>query len=395
MVLPTLGSAQPAGAGYASIVIDAETGQVLHEVNADTLNYPASLTKMMTLYLLFDAIKDGRLGAGDTIYASRHAAAQPPTKLGLRPGDGIRVMDAALALITKSANDAAVVIAEAIAGTEWRFGRMMTAKAAELGMRHTVFRNASGLPDPNQVSTARDLARLSQALIHDHPEYYGLFSTASFTYAGRTFETHNRFMAAYDGADGIKTGYIRASGYNLAASAVRDGRRLIAVVMGGKTARSRDLHMASLMDRAFATGRPEVLVAAAPRSRQPLRELAEAKTRPAGEGGRAPRLQPAAYTSGPAPRAAGTARAAATKGSWIIQVGVFSNKSSAKRVAREAADLIPNLPPHAEVGIMPLRRDGKQLYRARLTGVSREFAIEACRKLEMHQRDCLAYDSNA
>jgi D-alanyl-D-alanine carboxypeptidase len=240
-----------AQARYAALVIDADSGRVLYEVNADTRNYPASLTKMMTLYLLFEALEEGRLTADQPLTVSRRAAGMPASKLGLKRGQSIRVEDAILVLVTKSANDVAVVVAEAIAGKETQFARLMTRKAKALGMTRTNFRNASGLYHRSQLSTARDMAILAQALMRDFPARYKTFSTRSFTYNGRSYRNHNKLLRNYKGTDGLKTGYIAASGYNLAASAKRDGHRVIAVVFGGKTARSRDRQVAKLLDRGF------------------------------------------------------------------------------------------------------------------------------------------------
>jgi D-alanyl-D-alanine carboxypeptidase len=240
-----------AAARYASIIIDADTGRVLYEVNADTRNYPASLTKMMTLYMAFEALEKGKLRLNENLKVSKRASGMAPSKLGLKRGQTIKVKDIILALVTKSANDAAVVLAEALAGTETRFAKRMTAKARELGMSRTNFRNASGLPNRRQLSTARDMAILAQALINRYPKYYHYFSTTNFSYKGRRHRNHNSLLTKYDGTDGIKTGYIRASGFNLVASAVRDGRRIIGVVFGGKSSRSRDKHMAKLLDRGF------------------------------------------------------------------------------------------------------------------------------------------------
>ena len=244
-------AAAPAQAKYASVVIDAETGEILHARNSKTRNYPASLVKMMTLYMVFDALETGKLKLNQRLRVSRRAAGMPPSKLGLRRGQTIRVKDAILALVTKSANDVAVVVAEAIGRTESQFAQKMTKRARQLGMKRTTFRNASGLPNRRQLSTARDMATLARALMRDFPEYYHFFSTKSFKYRGRTYRNHNRLLRTYKGADGIKTGYIRASGYNLVASGVRNGRRVIAVVFGGKTARSRNRHTATLLDRGF------------------------------------------------------------------------------------------------------------------------------------------------
>lgn len=237
---------------YASIVIDAATGTVLSERNPDKKLYPASLTKMMTLYLAFEAIDSGRLQKYQRIAVSKRASVQEPSKLGLTAGSTIRVQDAILALVTKSANDAAVTLAEGIGGSEARFAVMMTQKARQLGMTNTRFINASGLHHPSQVSTARDMAILSQALVRDFPRHYKYFSTASFTYAGKTYNNHNHLMKTYPGMDGLKTGYIHASGYNLAASAVQNDRRLIGVVFGGRTSKTRNAHMKDILDAGFS-----------------------------------------------------------------------------------------------------------------------------------------------
>ena len=256
---------------YASIVIDTQTGRVLHADNPDRRAYPASLTKMMTLYMVFEALDIGKLKMNQKLPVSRRAAGMPPSKLGLRRGSTIRVEDAIMALITKSANDVATVVAESLGGTESNFAKMMTAKAKSLGMKNTTFRNASGLPNKHQLSTARDMARLAQALMRHFPRYYKLFSTRSFSYKGRNYRNHNKLLRTYKGTDGIKTGYTRASGYNLVASAVRNNRRIIAVVFGGKTGRSRDKHMAKLLNRGFARAK-NIRVAVRPLSHPPPRK---------------------------------------------------------------------------------------------------------------------------
>ncbi len=236
---------------YASIVVDAGSGKVLESTNAQAERHPASLTKMMTLYLTFKALRQGTLRINQALPVSEYAAAQAPSKLGLTPGSVIRVRDAILGLVTQSANDAAVVLAEALGGSEGNFARKMTDQARALGMKQTVYRNASGLPDDDQITTARDMAILGRALFFNFPDYYRFFSTTSFSYRGRTYANHNHLMNRYHGMDGIKTGYIRASGFNLVASAVRGKTRLIAVIFGGNTARDRDRAMAALLDGTF------------------------------------------------------------------------------------------------------------------------------------------------
>jgi len=236
----------------ASFLIDADSGKILESENADSLRYPASLTKMMTLYLTFEAIKKGNLTLNQNITVSKHASGQPQTNISLKPGDTLLVKDAILSLVIRSANDSAVVIAEAIGGSEPAFAQKMTGKAKELGMKNTVFFNASGLPDPRQLTTARDMATLGLALRRDFPQYFPFFKTESFTYRGKTYETHNHVMMRYGGVDGIKTGYIRASGFNLVTSATKNGKRFIGVVIGGSSFKSRDDKMIAMLDRNFA-----------------------------------------------------------------------------------------------------------------------------------------------
>jgi D-alanyl-D-alanine carboxypeptidase len=234
------------------IVVEASNGQVVTEHDADAQNYPASLTKMMTLYIAFQDLERAKLTMNEPVVVSLHASRQAPSKLGLVPGRTITVRELVLGMVTKSANDAAVAMGEHIAGSEAAFAGRMNETARALGMTHTNFRNASGLPNPAQYTTARDMAKLAFALYRDYPREYAFFATESFSYDGRTFETHNHLMEAFDGMDGIKTGYIYASGFNLAASAVRNRRRLIGVIMGGHTAESRDMEMAELLDDGFA-----------------------------------------------------------------------------------------------------------------------------------------------
>ncbi len=233
---------------YAAIVIDANSGKVLHESNADAPRHPASITKVMTLYLLFEQLEGGKLSLRSELPVSAKAAAQAPSKLGLKPGQTIAVDDAIRALVTKSANDVAVVVAEALGETEGNFARQMTGKARALGMSHTVYLNASGLPNPGQITTARDQALLGRAIQDRFPKYYRYFSTLSFTYKGHAMRNHNKLLGSMDGIDGIKTGYVNASGFNLLASLRRNNRHLVAVVMGGRSGKSRDARMRELLN---------------------------------------------------------------------------------------------------------------------------------------------------
>ncbi|WP_246130187.1 D-alanyl-D-alanine carboxypeptidase family protein [Nitrospirillum pindoramense] len=420
-------------AKYAAIVVDAETGQVLHAAGADTQNYPASLTKMMTLYLLFDALDAGRVTLDTPFKVSAHAAAQAPSKLGLDAGDTIRVRDAILALVTKSANDVAVTVGENLGGSEPRFAQMMTAKARALGMSRTTFRNASGLPNTGQVTTARDLARLAQALIHDHAKQYAYFKTASFTYNGETMANHNHLMSRYPGMDGIKTGFINASGFNLVGSAVQDGRRLIAVVMGGSSAVWRDNRMADLLDEGFATKPGQVLTAEAPiraprdrgASQAGAVQLASAESQdsatsegdedeadeaPAPKATKAVRLASAAgkaakavgkaaesvadHTLLAAPAEAAPAVATGTKGKnipagWSIQVGAYNDRAATQAAIARATQKSRGLLNAAVPNVVEVSSAKSTLYRARLAGLSEKTARAACAQLSRQGQGCI------
>jgi D-alanyl-D-alanine carboxypeptidase len=239
----------PVNGKQAAIVIDGDTGKTLYESDSTEPRYPASLTKMMTAYMLFEAMQANRISPSTRIPVSANAASQPPTKIGFRPGDTITVEDAILALVTKSANDVAVAVGEFLGGSEEKFAEQMTVKARQIGMRNTRFRNASGLPNPEQQTTARDMALLGITLRKRFPQYFHYFSTQSFMLGGtKPVRGHNRLLARVNGADGIKTGYTRASGFNIVTSVNRDGKKLICVVMGGASAKARDDYAASLID---------------------------------------------------------------------------------------------------------------------------------------------------
>lgn len=233
---------------YAAIVVDTNNGRVLFQENARDLRYPASLTKMMTLYMLFEAMDEGRIGPQDEIPVSAYAAKRPPSKIGLKAGQSIDVRTAILALSVRSANDVAAAIGEHLGGSEDRFAAMMTAKARSLGMQSTVFRNASGLPDEGQRTTAYDMAILAMSLRKRFPHHYHYFGNREFSYAGKVIRGHNNLLGRVAGVDGLKTGYIRASGFNLATSVGRGGRRIVAIVMGGESAKARDVHMEELIE---------------------------------------------------------------------------------------------------------------------------------------------------
>jgi D-alanyl-D-alanine carboxypeptidase len=241
----------------AAIVVDANSGRVLHASNADNLRHPASITKIMTLYLLFEQIEAGKLRLDSQLPVSAHAASQAPSKLGLKPGQTIAVEDAIKALVTKSANDVAAVVGEAIGGDEDEFAKLMTAKAQALGMSRTVYGNASGLPNDEQVTTARDQALLGRAIQDRFPRYYRYFATSSFYYRGQSMRNHNHLLGRVAGVDGIKTGYIRASGFNLVTSVKRGNRHLVVVVLGGASAGARDARVRALIEEYVGQGAPE------------------------------------------------------------------------------------------------------------------------------------------
>lgn len=270
---------------FASIIVDANSGATLTASNADGLRFPASLTKIMTLYLLFERLDAGKISLNTEMPVSAHAASQAPTKLGLRPGQSIRVEDAIKGLVTRSANDAAVVIAEFIGGDEDDFAQMMTRKARSLGMTRTVYRNASGLPNDDQVTTARDQSTLGRAIQDRFPRYYRYFATASFNYRGRNIRNHNHLLGKVEGVDGIKTGYTRASGFNLVTNLRRGNRHLVGVVMGGRSYSSRDAIMRNLLAENLekASGRRTVAAIAERSSTEANAAAAEeaAQSRPA------------------------------------------------------------------------------------------------------------------
>ncbi|MBP7335506.1 D-alanyl-D-alanine carboxypeptidase [Niveispirillum sp.] len=376
-------------AKYASIIIDAKTGEVLHEASADTRNFPASMTKMMTLHLVFDALNTGKIRLNQQLPVSRHASTMEPSKLGLQPGDSITTEQCIQALVTKSANDCAVVLAEALGGSEPNFARMMTDRARQLGMTRTTFRNASGLPNAGQLSTARDFARLAQSLIYDHSKYYSYFSASSFTYKGVVHRNHNRLMARYEGMDGLKTGYIRASGFNLAASAVRDGRRLIGVVFGGQTGTWRDNHMADLLDDAFM-GKREAPMLVASNQSKPAKTKVRAKQT-------APETMVAAVSdsiigtanAAPAVATAGSVPVSRANGSWAIQVGAFNDKAQSQRAVNQATQKAGTLLDSATPHLMEVSTTKGTLYRARLTGLDEKTARRACAQLSKSGQKCL------
>lgn len=426
---------QPAYANnrYASIVMDAETGLVLHQRYADKKLHPASLTKIMTLVMVFDALDHGDLDLKDRVKISRHAANMVPSKLGLKPGETIKVEDAIYALVTKSANDIAVALAEHIGGSEGRFAEMMTRKARSYGLRHTVFLNASGLHHSKQVSSARDMAMLARIILTRYKDYYHYFSRKTFTYAGHTYRNHNHLMNSYAGMDGIKTGYVGASGFNLVASVQRNGRRLIGVVFGGRTSRTRNAHMAKLLDSGFAKlgeirlahqkpplpGRkPYEEIAVAALEVESAAELAAPIEQGDADPDQARRMEagyiaisahtgrPGYFNSTPkslnnnvrlasAQTATAPVRQKASFGGgnlsqlepagaendapgWAVQLGAYKSKESMELAVRSSLQRLPKRYAGGKPSVAYVDTEGGRLYRARLQGYNETEARQVC-----------------
>jgi D-alanyl-D-alanine carboxypeptidase (penicillin-binding protein 5/6) len=370
-----------------SIVMDANTGEILFSERADSPRYPASVTKVMTFYLAFEALAAGRLHLDDQVVVSPLAAAQPPTKLGLRAGETISVRDALNGMAVHSANDMAVAIAEKIGGNESRFAEMMTLKAQQLGMQNTRYVNANGLPDNRQVSSARDIAILTRALLHDYPQYYGFFSQQNFTYRGKTMVNTNHLLGKMPGVDGVKTGFTNAAGFNLDASAVRNGHRLIAVVMGSSSGTVRNENVEGLLLTGFdiedRRDRGEkILVTQAlferPAPGAPGYKLYRAEQTHEGD----PIDVILAHNT--SPRGASHANQAARD--WWVQVGQFHSRQAAQvriaLVSRRFSKVFDDA--EGQVG------GRKRTYVARFTGMDQQAAREACSAVRSHGMSCIA-----
>ncbi|NVK40210.1 MAG: D-alanyl-D-alanine carboxypeptidase [Oceanospirillaceae bacterium] len=358
---------------FPLLLLDAGSGRVLHERATDRLWYPASLTKLMTLYLTFEALRAGSLAPDQALKVSPRAAAQPAVKLGLRAGSTIGVQQAVTALATVSSNDVAVVLAEALAGSESAFAVSMTDKARTLGMRDTRFRNASGLPDSDQVTTARDMGILAQRLYRDFPEYAAVFATRSFVYDGVNRSNHNPILGQYDGADGLKTGFTCGSGYNLVATAKRNDRRLVAVVLGAEDRQSRNREARALLDRGFrdsVTGAPSI------------------EERPDRASGPAPVVL--------GPGVCGTAVASSSSSgaiwpikSWGVLLGIYGSRNEGGRAIARARSQLGGLP---RGRALLLQRDMERgtSWKALLIGYRHDNVGQICLRLRARDIDCVA-----
>ena len=376
-----------AHAKYASFIINENTKRIYHNANADTRNYPASLTKIMTLYLVFDALKSKKISMNSKFKVSKRATRQPPSKLNLSAGSNITVKNAILALVTKSANDVATVIAENLGKSERNFARLMTRKAKKLGMTRTTFRNASGLPNRGQLSTARDMATLGIAIRKNHPKFFKLFKTKSFIYKGIKYTNHNNLLGSYSGTDGIKTGYTNASGFNLVASVERNGQRIIGVVFGGKKARSRDKHMVTLLNKYFKTSLSKPLVRIAKPSELP-------KTRP-----KIVLAEKNIKNFRIPPKIINNITPNNIEEDWFIQIGAFKNRLNAHKAARNARNVVPeqlgNLPASlSKITKSSTNNNLQYLWRVRFVELAENQARSVCAELWTSGLSCIPLPSN-
>lgn len=354
---------------YGAMVLDAASGTVLSAMNPDEPRYPASLTKLMTLYMVFEALRDRRVALDTPVPVSVYAAAMEPSKLGLVPGTRLTVEQAILGLVTKSANDAAAALGELLGGSEPRFADMMTVRAHALGMTRTTFRNASGLPDPDQVTTARDMGVLARRLVQDFPDMYHYFSTPSFAFHGHVILNHDRMLQTYPGADGMKTGYTVLAGHNLVTSAMRGGVRLIGVVLGAGSNAERDVDMREQLDAGFQrmdvapeTG-PALPALVATAQASPNAVIAHPPLRPA-------------------PRVARAATAQHGPQSWGVQIGAFATMAAARQaVTRAGAD-------PADARFTQVTVHGRRLWRVQIFGMSQAEAASVCAAQARRRAPC-------
>lgn len=364
---------KPSYGKYASIIMNEKSGKVYHSINADTRNYPASLTKIMTIYIIFEKLKNKKIKMNTKLKVSKRASRQPPSKLGLYPGQKITVKQAILALVTKSANDVATVVAENFEKTERRFAYKMTRKAKSIGLTRTIFRNASGLPNKGQLSTARDMAKLAVAIRKNFPEFFYFFNKKSFVFNGIEYRNHNNLLGSYFGTDGIKTGYTNASGFNLVASVERNGQRIIGVVFGGKTARTRDKHMVKLLNKFIKT--PVVRTA----------KLSETPSQ---------RPDFISYPVVKKPKNFSVYTVSESE-DWFIQIGAFKNKLNAHIAAKKARNAAPeqlgNLPASLQKVNKPLEnlKVKRSLWRVRFIELAENQARSVCAELWSSGLSCI------
>ena len=382
---------RPQVGGYApptaQIVVDAKSGKVLFAENPDAPRHPASVTKVMTLYLLFEQLDRGKMTLQTELKVSPFAQRQAPSKLGVSAGDTITVEDAIKAIVTRSANDVAVVIAENIGGTESNFAQLMTRKARAIGMSHTVYRNASGLPDTGQITTARDLATLGRAIQSRFPKYYPYFAMRGFSYDGDYIGNHNKLLGRVEGVDGIKTGFTRMSGFNLLTSAKLDGRHIVAVVMGGRTGAQRDNQMVRLVETYLpraTTGGSLPVIAEADRENAPITTgtVAEKSTLQ----GQTKQAQNTNATKAPAQSVKEPVRTV----SWQVSVGQAHSAKEAQALSVKAREKSKGLLAKANSSTTSQVVHHKTIYKAQFSGLSQHDAASACKHLKSTGLACQA-----
>ena len=415
---------------FSALTVDARNGQILFADRADGLRHPASLTKMMTLYVLFQDMKAGRISRSTMLHVSSRAASMAPSKLDLQPGSEISVDDAIKGIVTKSANDVAATIAENLAGTESNFAARMTRVAHSIGMNHSTFNNASGLPNPSQYTTARDMATLGLHLMRDFPQYYPYFRITAFQFQGRTIKTHNSLLQHFEGTDGIKTGYIANSGYNLVTSTKRGDKRLVGVVLGARSASSRGHYMMAMLQSNFGKAKDgETIAALAGSSVGAINPISETSKSTAVNSKGLAQVAADAAASDEAPTNEDTATASTTdvgpkvlqatlapgdskptklpfavvsasdqphtlanamSDSWNIQVGAFPDKSQADARIASLRGKVPTMLENKQGFTMQASKDGEVVYRARFAGFDAVTAKKVCSKISRLGTSCLA-----
>lgn len=382
-----------ANASVSSIMIDAANGEVMYEMNADERRYPASLTKLMTLYITFNALENNHIKLTDKLKVSRTAAGRSPSKLGVRAGETITVKDAIMAVIVKSANDCATVLAEHFAPTEADFAVLMTNTAHKLGMKHTTFKNASGLPNKQQKTSARDMAILAMAVYHHFPQYYKWFSAKSFQYKGRTIGGHNYILKTFAGADGMKTGYTAASGYNIITSAKRSGKRVIAVTMGHNSVGERDKKVSKMMDRGLVhMQKGDVDVATLTNEIDGKGVIKAKTTRVAAVQKKTPaKAQNVRLAKAQNKTAVKTTQiaSAVSNGRYAVQVGSFSDYQRARNYALTVKNKLAKKYAVHDIKVEKVQADSKTVYRSKVIGLARNDANTICRNMKRSNQACL------
>ncbi|MDP3532047.1 MAG: D-alanyl-D-alanine carboxypeptidase family protein [Alphaproteobacteria bacterium] len=380
---------------FASIAIDAESGKIKHAMNSDKPHSPASLTKMMTIYLLFEALEKGKYSLSSLLSVSKHASSQPPTKIHVKPGDKITVQHAIEALATKSANDVAVVIAEALAENESAFAQKMTQKAKSLGMTNTKFYNASGLPHPYQKTTARDIATLGLALMHHFPKYYTFFATKFFNYKGRSYPNHNKLLFSYKGCTGLKTGYTRASGFNLAASAFRDNKNVIAVVLGEKSPGARNLKMTRILNACFNENNnnqssPAKFMLASQKLDEPInQDKSSSCVQMNLNKKQQPLLKPQNLMKDIKKLTPLSTPKTPLSSNITLQVGAYKTPQAARRAGEKAIKANKGILFAKNVLISPYLVNGKKLYRAQIKNVPQNKSGKICQGIKNQKLPCI------